>query len=335
MDWKPKATIPTFLGVLLFLLDFPGRLGVLKSLYSALPPQIQPWLFHLAALLLLGVGVVFGVVEAKNSNDAARLLDHRAVPIAPVPRKRKWLPLVVSAFCALLVAAIVISVVKISQFRDNTLRHPPAFIPAAAPAPPIARKKITHAGRAGELPSAGPGPGSTQPYLGDSCIGYDAGSLYVSAQSSGYMVKNDSVTIPITFESETQALVFSHESRSHTGLCTTPNPDDDLKRGFDVFIVWTGASSQPSGNLLTPFPTCTFLRTLTVNREFEQGPFYLENDGKAVLMFDSLSSANRALSLFSSSGMGLALGGELCEIGISAPREVGNEKRPVIAYKTP
>jgi hypothetical protein len=176
--------------------------------------------------------------------------------------------------------------------------------------------------------------GSAAPYPGDSCIDYDAGSLYVAPHSPGYVIKNDIVTIPITFESETKALALLRESRAHTGLCTEPNLNDDLSRGFDTFVVWKGSASDSSlNNLILPFPSCSFPPALTFEREYEQGPFYLADNGKAVLKFDSASKATRALTLFNSAMGGLIFSGELCTIGISDSQEVGSEKHPVIAYK--
>jgi hypothetical protein len=130
MDWKPKATIPVFLGILYFLLDLPGRLGVLGRLYSSLPKQFHQWVFPAAALCALVTGIVVALRDDPKKVEArVSLLDHREQPI-PQKSTKKWLPLTIAVSLAVIVGTSVILAVN---FRKLRVASPSDTHPTIAP----------------------------------------------------------------------------------------------------------------------------------------------------------------------------------------------------------
>ena len=159
--------------------------------------------------------------------------------------------------------------------------------------------------------------------------------------NSGYRLKSQEMEIPITFAESRQAHTFLNEIRIHGGICWTRSIADDLKGGYDAYLIWQlglprfGAlipllHSSPSSSSRNPFGiTCERHEGYEYEQDDKNGPVYLRDSSSTLLTFDTKEKAQRAYSDLSP-GPG-AQAADLCEISISDA--VGNKTHPVVAFR--
>jgi hypothetical protein len=120
MDWKPKATIPTFIGTLWFLLDLPGRWGVLSGLFSRFPSGAKPWMFHIAALCIVGIGIFIAIRDSrKKATSPIQIFDENSSPLLPLRKPYPlWVLIAAPVLFAGVLAAAIFGVVHHLQGKQ-------------------------------------------------------------------------------------------------------------------------------------------------------------------------------------------------------------------------
>ncbi len=175
---------------------------------------------------------------------------------------------------------------------------------------------------------------------GDFCVSLISSSLRVIQANSGYRVANEKTELPITLASSRRANAFLAESTRHAGICWNESITDDLKSGYDVYLIWQPSlprfdttipllpSSQSSPVQGQFGATCESHLVYKIEQDDENGPAYLRDSSANLLIFDSRKKAQRAYDDLTT-GDGSA---DLCKLNTSDTIE--NKTGPFIAYRS-
>lgn len=156
-------------------------------------------------------------------------------------------------------------------------------------------------------------------------------NAFLDHRSVGWALTNGETEVPLIFKSRSDADLFLSASKGHGRLCWEPTIEDDLKGGFDVFVVWRDSANPswlpapvvPFNPFLTYGLECRDIGSaaippLTIEQDEERGAFYIKSGQDEFLTVNSLEKANQILNL------GL---GAVCVVSLS-----GDKKHPFVAF---